>query len=198
MTKSELNEIGTATRILDVAERLVQVRGFNGFSYSDVSSELKITKAALHYHFASKADLGVTLIERYSTRFADALGAIETQSTDVLVRLRGYAGLYVQTLRDRRMCLCGMMAAEYETLSPPMQAAVIRYFEENQKWLTHVISLGRETGAFNFRGSPSEVASMFLGALEGAMLIARTVGDISGFESSVNHLLAGLQPTTSM
>jgi TetR/AcrR family transcriptional regulator, transcriptional repressor for nem operon len=198
MTKSELKEFGTATRILDVAERLIQVRGFNGFSYSDVSSELKITKAALHYHFATKADLGVTLIERYSTRFVDALSAIDAQSTDALVRLRGYAGLYVQILRDRRMCLCGMMAAEYETLSPPMRAAVFRYFGENLKWLTHVLNLGRETGTLDFRGSPSEVASMILGAFEGAMLIARTVGDIAGFESSVNHLLASLQPTTSV
>ena len=52
----------TATQILDVAERLAQVRGFNGFSYADVAGELKITKAALHYHFAGKAELGVALI----------------------------------------------------------------------------------------------------------------------------------------
>jgi hypothetical protein len=30
----------TATRILDSAESLVQVRGFNGFSYADVAGEL--------------------------------------------------------------------------------------------------------------------------------------------------------------
>ena len=41
-----------------VAERLVQVRGFNGFSYADVADELDITKAALHYHFPGKAELG--------------------------------------------------------------------------------------------------------------------------------------------
>ena len=52
----------TAAEILDVAERLVQVRGFNGFSYGDVASELKITTAALHYHFAGKAELGEALI----------------------------------------------------------------------------------------------------------------------------------------
>jgi hypothetical protein len=52
----------TAARILDVAERLAQVRGFNGFSYADIAAELGITKAALHYHFASKADLGEALM----------------------------------------------------------------------------------------------------------------------------------------
>ena len=56
---SARGDAGTATRILDVAEGLVQARGFNGFSYADVASqEVGITKAALHYHFPGKADLG--------------------------------------------------------------------------------------------------------------------------------------------
>ena len=184
----------TATRIMDVAERLVQVSGFNGFSYANVSTELKITKAALHYHFASKAQLGEALIERYSARFGEALAAVEARSTDAPVRLSEYAGLYVGVLRDRRMCLCGMMAAEYETLPAPMQSAVLRYFSLNQQWLSRVLSQGREMGTLEFTGSPSEVASMIFGGLEGAMLIARPFGDISGFESSADRLLAGLLP----
>jgi AcrR family transcriptional regulator len=40
----------TSARILDVAERLVQMRGFNAFSYADVADVLKVTKASLHYH----------------------------------------------------------------------------------------------------------------------------------------------------
>ena len=48
----------TATRILDIGERLVQVRGFNGFSYADMAAELDMTTAALHYHFPGKAELG--------------------------------------------------------------------------------------------------------------------------------------------
>ena len=72
------DDAGTASRILDVAERLVQIRGFNGFSYADIAAELKITKAALHYHFAGKADLGEALIARYASRFAEALASLDT------------------------------------------------------------------------------------------------------------------------
>jgi TetR/AcrR family transcriptional repressor of nem operon len=36
--KEAAGEVGTATRILDVAERLVQSRGFNGFSYANVAA----------------------------------------------------------------------------------------------------------------------------------------------------------------
>ena len=41
-------EPGTAERVLDIAERLVQLRGFNNFSYADVARELEITTASLH------------------------------------------------------------------------------------------------------------------------------------------------------
>ena len=51
-------EPDTAQRILDIAARLVQTRGFNGFSYADVAAELEVTKASLHYHFPTKAELG--------------------------------------------------------------------------------------------------------------------------------------------
>ena len=61
----------TRSRILDVAERLVQTRGFNGFSYADIAAELQISKASLHYHFPSKAELGEALIGRYAARFGD-------------------------------------------------------------------------------------------------------------------------------
>ena len=74
-------DVDTATQILDVAERLAQSRGFNGFSYADVASELHLTKAALHYHFAGKAELGEALIARYSARFAAALVALDTRAS---------------------------------------------------------------------------------------------------------------------
>jgi TetR/AcrR family transcriptional repressor of nem operon len=122
----------TATKILDVAERLVQVRGFNGFSYADVAAELKITKASLHYHFAGKAELGEALIDRYAARFTEALAKIEGGPTDAPAKLDAYAKLYADVLRGKRMCLCGMLAAEYRTLPKPMQSAVIRFFDDNE------------------------------------------------------------------
>ena len=70
-TRSGTAERNTAERILDVGERLVQSRGYNAFSYADVAAELDVTKAALHYHYAGKAELGEALLSRYVTRFAE-------------------------------------------------------------------------------------------------------------------------------
>ena len=71
----------TADRILDTAERLVQTRGFNGFSYADIADTLGVTKASLHYHFGTKAELGHALIARYHDAFARFLDAIDAETT---------------------------------------------------------------------------------------------------------------------
>src|SRR5436189_5601223 len=95
----------TASRILDVAERLAQVRGFNGFSYADIAAELQITKASLHYHFATKADLGEALINRYSTRFFEALAEVDAVGAAAPAKLAAYAKQYADVLSEQRMCL---------------------------------------------------------------------------------------------
>jgi TetR/AcrR family transcriptional regulator, transcriptional repressor for nem operon len=186
------HDAGTASRILDVAERLVQVRGFNGFSYADIAAELNITKAALHYHFAGKADLGEALIARYAARFAQALDRIG--DGDAGAKLDGYAGLYLEVLRKRSMCLCGMLAAEYQTLPPPMREAVIEFFDQNEAWLERVLEQGRGDGSLTFAGSARDTARMIVSGLEGAMLIARPYGDLDRFRAAAANLLAGLAP----
>ena len=133
----------TADRVLDLAERLVQTRGFNGFSYADIAGELGVTKASLHYHFPTKAELGRRLIDRYGEAFAQALADIDASSTDARVKLRRYASLYARVLRDDRMCLCGMMAADYATLPEPMKSAVTQLLRSERA----VVGLRARAGA---------------------------------------------------
>ena len=197
MTAREHGSSGTASRILDVAERLVQDRGFNGFSYADVAAELQITKPALHYHFASKAELGEALIARYAANFTDALAALDSDATAAPAKLDGYAALYLQVLRHRRMCLCGMLAAEYQTLPAAMQGAVIRFFDQNESWLERVLEQGRQDGSLQFTGSARDTARMIVGGLEGAMLVARPYGDITRFQAAAANLLSGLARGTA-
>jgi TetR/AcrR family transcriptional repressor of nem operon len=182
----------TASEILDVAERLVQVRGFNGFSYGDVAAELGVTTAALHYHFAGKAELGEALIRRYAARFTDALAAIDARATAAPAKLEAYASLYLDVLRDQRMCLCGMLAADYQTLPQPMRDAVVRFFDDNEAWLGRVLEQGQTEGTLHVIGSAEEAAQTIVGGLEGAMLVARPYGDTARFEAAASRLLASV------
>ena len=187
-----LDRPDTATRILDVAERLVQLRGFNGFSYADIAAELHITKASLHYHFPGKAELGRALIERYAERFTAALEAIDQHETDPVEKIRAYSAIYADVLSEHRMCLCGMLAAGYDTLAEPMQHAVIEFFDTNEAWLTRVLEEGQESGRIRLNGPVREAAQVIVSGLEGAMLIARPYDDVERFNAAATRLLTGL------
>ena len=192
---------GTAERMLDHAEQLVQTRGFNGFSYADIARELGVTKASLHYHFPTKAALGVRLIERYGDAFAAALAAIDASTTSAPAKLRGYVDIYSRVLRNDRMCLCGMLAADFATLPEPMKSAVTRFFLENEAWLADVLAWGREAGELRFAGEPLEVARLLVGSLEGAMLVARSFGELDRFQAIADRLLLELasgEPVVAM
>ena len=192
MTVRQGADPGTATRILDTAEELLQVRGYNAFSYADVAAALKLTKASLHYHFPSKAELGVALVTRYADRFAEGLDRIDEVGGRAPAKLVAYVDLYAQVISGGRMCLCGMLAAEYPTLPEPMQAGVRSFIDRNQSWLTAVLEQGTAEGSVHTNGTSADAAMMLLAGLEGAMLVARPYADVERFESAARQLLAAV------
>jgi TetR/AcrR family transcriptional repressor of nem operon len=183
----------TGRRALDVAERLVQTRGFNGFSYADIAEALGVTKASLHYHFPSKADLGQRLIERYEATFLETLAGIDQAQQGAAQKLRRYATIYADVLRANRMCLCGMLASDYATLPKPMRERVRHFFDENERWLARVLDEGRKAGQLAFKGSPVELARMIVASLEGAMMLARSYAEPPRFDAAAERVIAELE-----
>ncbi|MCC6380130.1 MAG: TetR/AcrR family transcriptional regulator [Burkholderiales bacterium] len=184
---------GTASRILEIALGLAQTRGFNGFSYADIAAALGIRKASLHHHFPTKADLGRALLSRYTVDFSKALDDIDRTGGDAYARLKGYVRLYEEVMVRDRLCLCGMLAAEYSTLPKPMQQALRAFFDDNERWLTKLVKSGQQNGTLRTGPLPRDVARMLLSALEGAMLLARSFEDPDRFEAVLQPILADLR-----
>jgi TetR/AcrR family transcriptional repressor of nem operon len=180
---------GTSQRILDVAERLMQVRGYNGFSYATIAAALRVTKASLHYHFPTKAELGRRLMERYRQNFVAALASIDETSRSAQEKLRRYVSIYSDVLANNRLCLCGMLAAEYATLPKSVKSEVTRFFDVNEAWLAAVLEQGRQAEGLKVVGPPTEAARLLVAGLEGAMMLARSYGDAVRFDRAGQRLL---------
>lgn len=83
--------------ILDVAEELLLTRGYVAFSYQDIAARIGIRKASIHYHFPSKADLGLAIIERGVARTQH----VRTRDlSDPAARLEDYFRHFEQLNRD--------------------------------------------------------------------------------------------------
>lgn len=179
-----MEEKDTVQNILDSAQALVQRRGYNAFSYKDVSLEVGVRGASIHYHFPTKADLGVALVRRYRNYVEVQLKRIREQGGDAPEQLRQFVKLYQSVVtEDGRLCLNCMLAADFPTL-PESVAAEVRYsLECNAVWLERVFAQGSAEGTLQFRRSASEEAHAFLAGIEGGMLLARAYGTPRAFET---------------
>ena len=171
----------TAEQILDLAETLIQTRGYSAFSYQDIADSLGIRKASIHYHFPSKADLGVAVVDRYIARFGEALTAIaDDQSQSSMNMLDFYVQPYLQfASTPDRVCLSGALAGEMMALPPKVRERVDHFFQTHQLWLTKILKRGVTRGEFTLAAPASKVARFVFGALQGALLVKRTTNDLS-------------------
>jgi TetR/AcrR family transcriptional repressor of nem operon len=181
----------TAKRILAIAQRMIQSHGYNGFSFRDIAAEIGIKSASVHYHYPTKGDLGAAVAARYASRFVAWLERIVTEGHDARHRLTLYVGLFrAAVVEDGRMCLCGLLGAESESLPPAVLQETRQFFTRNHAWLSNVFESGASDGTLSFIGSAEAQARLVLAALEGAMIFARVSGDRAVFDQVAETALA--------
>jgi len=164
--------------ILNLAQQMIQTRGYNGFSFRDLARQLDVKPAAIHYHFPTKPELVRCLMQRYRLRLHASLVKIDEQALPPRKALERYIQLFYATLKpDHRLCLCGMLATESATLPGELQSDVRQFFDDNETWLARVLGEGRAAKAMEFEGSSASAARCVYAALHGAMLSAHTFSD---------------------
>lgn len=179
----------TSEQILDIAQEFVQLRGFNAFSYADISREIGIKTASIHYHFPSKSELGKSLVVRYKNFFSKALADIDLQGGSAVDKLRAFGDMYFQILQDDKICLCGMLATEIETLTDGMQTEIRDFIAQNENWLARVFREGRNDGSIKSEGNVEIRAKMFHAGVQGAMVTAKAMGSEERFVVIMQELV---------
>lgn len=168
----------TAQRILDCTEALIVERGYNAFSYADIAEVVQVSKASIHFHYATKAVLAEKLVLRYREAARAGLGQVSAAIPDAAGRLRAYSGYWEQCIPSRSapFCVCAMLAAEMPTLPQPVAAQVRAHFRELSGWLAATLEEGARQGVLRFEHPAAQEAETFMALVHGAMLAARVYG----------------------
>lgn len=184
----------TAEQILDLAETLIQTRGYSAFSYQDIAGSLGIRKASIHYHFPSKTDLGIAVVDRYVARFAAGLATISADpSQSAMAMLDCYVEPYIGFAKTPdRICLCGALSGEIPALPPDLRTRVDGFFRTHQDWLAGILKRGAARGEFTLAAPPARVARFIFSALQGALLVKRTTGDATQLRDVITVMKAQL------
>jgi TetR/AcrR family transcriptional regulator, transcriptional repressor for nem operon len=161
-------------RIMDIAEHLIMSRGFNRFSYKDISTEMNVKNAAIHYHFPSKNDLGVAVIRRAQARCRKWNAKTIQQAVSPVDMLNAFLEMFTGYLNSGEyVCLASALETEFNTFSKDMQDEIRAYAAEMLDWIRNLLKRGREEGFFTFSDSPEDKAFIILSSVQGALQIAR-------------------------
>jgi len=173
-----MSKISTRRKILELGEDFIHKLGYNGFSYHHISKELNIKNAAIHYHFPSKEELGVSIIAVTHERFKKWTNHPEHRILPVKDQLEWFVKIYRYNLdRDNRVCLIGSLATDFYTLPDSMQQSVKRLSNDVLNWVDQLLHSGRSSGQLDFAGSSRNKAATVITSLTGSLQLARLLGN---------------------
>jgi len=167
----------TNQQILYYARLFLQSRGYNGFSYRDISQKLGIKNAAIHNYYPKKEDLVAALLEDSRKEIAANFSRVVEAGGSAREQLQSY---FDYTMRDfdEGRCICppGSVIIYNEELPEKVQKQNLLLLDEILYWFTRVLKTGLEQGEFNFSGSADERAEMIVGTLIGTRQLSTVKG----------------------
>jgi TetR/AcrR family transcriptional repressor of nem operon len=182
----------TREAIMSAACAMVQNRGYNALSFRELAGEVGVKSASVHYHFPTKGDLVCALARRYTDDLVVYLDGLLAACQDRQSCIRSYTGAFRDALRDNRMCLASILAAEQVDVPVEVRAELARFAEVNVQWLVKVLSLRKSRA--NTKALQRQALAIFA-AIKGAQLVARGQGDVAVFDQIIEaYRTAGILP----
>lgn len=175
--------------IMATARAVAQSHGYNGLSFRELAKAVGVKSSSIHYYFPTKGDLGAALARRYREDARAELG----KPVEPYAALAQLIGNFRSALeRDNRMCLCGLMAAEYDDLPESVKAEVKGFADDVVAWIGQVLArLDPSRSSEDIR----QQAFAIYAAVLGAQLTARGRGDISMYDAIIEgYRRSGLIP----
>lgn len=166
----------TREKILELGEELILTKGYNGFSYQDISTAMGIKNAAVHYYFPSKETLGASILKTNIQRFEEMVENMQNRGFDEWHQLEAFMKIYLKSSRESKICIIGSLGTDVNTLSEPMQQELQKMVERILAWLAETLENGRQKGLFQFRIPANDQAIQILSSLVAGLQLARVLG----------------------
>ncbi|WP_198152161.1 TetR/AcrR family transcriptional regulator [Granulicella tundricola] len=184
----------TADKILDTAHALIADRGYAAFSYADISSEVKVSKATIHHHFPSKEILVVSVLRQHRHRLGEGIASLNDAVANPLERLKAYMSHWESCIEKKTepFCIAALLGAELPSLPSEVAAEVRLHFVDLHRWLQQTLEAGAKQKSIHLTQTASDEAEFMMATVHGAMISARAYQSPKVFAQIVNATLQRL------
>ena len=184
----------TRDRLLTIAEDRILQQGFAGTSIDQIIREAGITKGGFFYHFESKDDLAVGLMERYQEQdallFTGLFDRASELTDDPLQQMLVFLKLLSEVMADLEGlhpgCLVASFTYESQLVNQKVRditaECVLAWRDLFQEQLEKIEGHYSKNADISYK----ELADMLSSIIEGGIVVSRALGDP---EILVNQLL---------
>ena len=181
-------------KVIDSAQKLFHLNGFQNTSIDDILKSTGVTKSNLYYHFKSKEELELLIIEKrireYENKFFS--DTLENNSISPEKRLKKYYKrviAYHENLNCKNGCPFGNLALEMSDTNEKFRSQLSEFFNHWQKTIEKCIKEGIELKEFRSDISPKIISQLILSHLEGAILMTKTHRSITPLRSGCKTIM---------
>ena len=164
------------SEILMLAEEMIQTKGYDSFSYNDLSLRLGIRKASIHHHFPKKQELGLAYLKYRFETVKDVANQLRQSRMTPLQKLKTYLDKGVKSIEEKKICPISSFQADRWNINDEMKEVLNKTEEAELEILKTVLDEGRISGEVFFVGEASDQAKLILSSMKGAILYAQGQG----------------------
>lgn len=164
-------------QIVDLALKLIQQKGYVAFSYDDISKQLGVTKASIHYHFEKKEDLGVAVTERILLKLQESFMLIKNSPVSAEDKLKQFIEQQAQRFECTEICPISSLQTDYESLPNAVQEKLEEVSRLELRVMKELVAEAQAENIINSSEDVHQVAVTILSSVKGALLYRRVLGD---------------------
>lgn len=183
----------TREKVLELGESFIRTKGYNAFSYQDISTELGIKNAAVHYYFPSKENLGTSIVKTNILRFEEMIDNMHSREFDEWQQLDTFIKIYIKSHREKKLCIVGSLGPAFNTLSETTKGELVKMTDIILNWLTKILTSGKKKKVFVFNDEPRNRAILIFSSLVASLQLSRIMDKLE-YKSVCQSIIDNLKP----
>ncbi|AFD08625.1 TetR/AcrR family transcriptional regulator [Solitalea canadensis] len=165
----------TRTEIIRLGDSLIREKGYNAFSFTDISKQLNIKNASVHYHFPTKTALGLAIVQEHNNRLEQL--KTKTESKDPVEKLKAFLTIYSVAKSENKICIVGSLATDFYTVEHEIQNELKKLADNILEWVIEILKDGKNKKVFRFDINERTKALMIITNMLAAVQLTRLTNE---------------------
>jgi TetR/AcrR family transcriptional regulator, transcriptional repressor for nem operon len=191
LTKAER----TKQFILETAAPIFNQKGISGANIDDVLAATKLTKGCLYGHFEGKEDLALQVVDFMLKTNGEKMLSTISKGKTAKAKVFAFLDFYKDPLNTylKGGCPIFNVAVESDDHFPAIKEKIAGVIRRGQEIFVGVLKQGIEDGEFSDKLDPAVYAFKAVAAVEGAVIMCRSMNTAKPMASLLKNLKAELE-----